>query len=155
MRGREFITASTRYYLDDQRNGRPWITRLPFPVHVVERIETDDDISRNRFVSRFAYHHGYFDGVEREFRGFGRVEQVDVEDYGTFLAGNSASPYVTTDRTLYQPPIKTVTWYHTGAAVDHRRILSHSLPNTSRPAFPIRPSSPSGWSPSRTSPRMI
>ena len=31
---------------------------------------------------RYAYHHGYFDGVEREFRGFGRVEQVDVEDFG-------------------------------------------------------------------------
>ena len=25
--------------------------------------------------TRYAYHHGYFDGVEREFRGFGLVEQ--------------------------------------------------------------------------------
>ena len=42
--------------------GRPWITRLPFPVHVVERVETYDRISGNRFVTRYAYHHGYFDG---------------------------------------------------------------------------------------------
>jgi len=64
---------STRFYLDDKRDGRPWITRLPFPVHVVERVETFDRISRNRFVTRYAYHHGYFDGEEREFRGFGMV----------------------------------------------------------------------------------
>ena len=27
------------------------------------------------------YHHGYFDGVEREFRGFGLVEQLDTEEH--------------------------------------------------------------------------
>jgi hypothetical protein len=53
---------STRYYLADKLAGKPWITRLPFPVHVVERVETYDHISRNRFVTRYAYHHGYFDG---------------------------------------------------------------------------------------------
>ena len=39
--------------------------KLPFPVHVVERVETFDAISQNRFVTRYAYHHGYFDGPER------------------------------------------------------------------------------------------
>src|SRR5215510_2199493 len=58
---------STKFYLEDKRDGKPWITRLPFPVHVVERVETYDHISRNRFVTRYAYHHGYFDGEEREF----------------------------------------------------------------------------------------
>ena len=52
-----------------------------FPVHVVERVETYDRISRNRFVTRYAYHHGYFDGDEREFRGFGMVEQWDTEEF--------------------------------------------------------------------------
>ena len=61
--------------------GRPWVTRLPFPVHVVERVETARPRSAgNRFVTRYAYHHGYFDGVEREFRGFGMVEQWDTEE---------------------------------------------------------------------------
>src|SRR5205823_2911908 len=27
---------STRFYLADQLAGKPWITRIPFPVHVVE-----------------------------------------------------------------------------------------------------------------------
>src|SRR5207302_4902897 len=31
--------ASTRYYLQDKMAGTPWITKLPFPVHVVERVE--------------------------------------------------------------------------------------------------------------------
>ncbi len=67
---------STKFYLADKQAGRPWLTRLPFPVHVVERVETYDHISRNRFVTRYAYHHGYFDGIEREFRGFGMVKQI-------------------------------------------------------------------------------
>ena len=49
-------------------------------MHVVERVETYDRVSGNRFVTRYAYHHGYFDGVEREFRGFGMVEQWDTEE---------------------------------------------------------------------------
>ena len=85
-RTRVEYTSSTRYYLEDQLSGRPWVTRLPFPVHVVERTETDDDISRSRFVTRFAYHHGYFDGDEREFRGFGMVEQFDTEEFAALDA---------------------------------------------------------------------
>jgi len=71
---------STKFYLADKVAGRPWITKLPFPVHVVERVETFDRISGNRFVTRYAYHHGFFDGAEREFRGFGMVEQWDTEE---------------------------------------------------------------------------
>ena len=51
------------------------MTRLPFPVQVVERVETNDRVNRNRFVTRYSYHHGFYDGFEREFRGFGMVEQ--------------------------------------------------------------------------------
>ena len=40
-----------------------------------------------------------------------------------FAAGNANSPYITDDQTLYQPPVKTVTWYHTGAFLDRQRIL--------------------------------
>ncbi len=115
---------STKFYLQDQQAGNPWITKLPFPVHCVERVTVRDKWRGTAFSSTYSYHHGYFDGVEREFRGFGRVEQVDVESFGTFAQGNADSPYITGDHTLYQPPIKTVTWYHTGAAFDRERILS-------------------------------
>ncbi len=116
---------STRFYLADKVAGKPWITRLPFPVHVVEKVTVTDTWRKTSFATTYRYHHGYFDGHEREFRGFGRVEQVDVESYGHFAAGNSDSPYITDDLTLYQPPVKTVTWYHTGVFLDRARILSH------------------------------
>src|SRR5262249_14843640 len=31
---------STKFYLADELAGKPWVTKLPFPVHVVERVET-------------------------------------------------------------------------------------------------------------------
>jgi len=116
---------STRFYLEDKAAGNPWITRLPFPVHCVEKVTVHDRWRNTTFSTTYSYHHGYFDGPEREFRGFGRVEQIDVEDYGTFAAGNTSSPYITDDQTLYQPPVKTVTWFHTGVFLDRERILSH------------------------------
>lgn len=115
---------STKFYLQDKQAGKPWITKLPFPVHCVEKVTVRDIWRQTEFASTYSYHHGYFDGIEREFRGFGRVEQRDVETYGKFMQGNAASPYITNDHDLYQPPIKTVTWYHTGAAFDRQRILS-------------------------------
>ena len=78
--------SSTEFYLADKAAGTPWVTRLPFPVHVVKRVETYDYVSRNRFVARYTYHHGFYDGLEREFRGFGRVDQLDTEDIASLTA---------------------------------------------------------------------
>ena len=47
-----------------------------------------------------------------------------MEDFGTFAAGNGSSPYISPDKTLYQPPVKTITWFHTGAFIDRHRILT-------------------------------
>lgn len=116
---------STKFYLQDKRDGKPWITKLPFPVHVVEKVIVTDKWRQTRFATTYSYHHGYFDGVEREFRGFGRVEQIDVETYSEFGAKNSGSSHIDDDHTFYQPPVKTVTWFHTGVALDRERILSH------------------------------
>lgn len=114
---------STKFCLQDKLSGKPWATTLPFPVHVVERITLRDRWRNTTFTSSFSYHHGYFDGVEREFRGFGRIEQVDTEDYGTFAALNAHSPYITADQGLHQPPVKTVSWHHTGAPPDDGHLL--------------------------------
>jgi len=105
---------STQFYLADKRNGRPWVTRLPFPVHVVERVVTYDRISGNQFVTRYAYHHGYFDGIEREFRGFGMVEQWDTEEFAALNPGGQAPAGTNVDASSHVPPVLTKTWFHTG-----------------------------------------
>jgi RHS repeat-associated protein len=106
---------STRFYLADKLAGTPWITRLPFPVQVVERMEAYDWIGRSRFVTRYAYHHGYFDGFEREFRGFGKVEQWDTEEH---RADTSFPDAENLDESSWTPPLRTCTWFHTGASTD-------------------------------------
>ena len=115
---------STKFYVQDKLAGKPWITKLPFPAHVVERVETYDHISRNRFVTHYAYHHGYFDGTEREFRGFGMVEQWDTEEFEVFrkssvgpIGGEGQNGSVLTsnlNKASHVPPVLTKTWFHTG-----------------------------------------
>ena len=120
---------STQFYLQDKRAGKPWLTKLPFPVHVVERVETFDHISRNHFVTCYAYHHGYFDGVEREFRGFAMVEQWDTEQFAEL--GNSDTfpfPFPLGDNVnaeSHVPPVHTKTWFHTGVYLDRQTISQH------------------------------
>jgi RHS repeat-associated protein len=113
---------STRFYLHDKLAGRPWLTKLPFPVHVVERVETYDYISRNRFVTRYAYHHGYFDGREREFRGFGMVEQFDTELFTVFSRSDAFPDVTNMEEASHVPPAYTRTWFHTGAYLAGERI---------------------------------
>ena len=118
---------STRHFLEDQANGTPWITKLPFPVQVVDKVEVIDHISKTKLVTRYKYHHGYFDGREREFRGFGRVDQFDTETFEDFtqsvlhLEGvtftNNAPAY-------HAPPVETRSWFHTGVYFDENSSQS-------------------------------
>ena len=115
---------STWFYLEDKKAGKPWITKLPFPVQCVTKTISKDKWRKTTFSNQYSYHHGYYDYGEREFRGFGRVDQVDAETFGEFAAGNIDSQYITDDKTLYQPPVMTKTWFHTGAFLNKEEILS-------------------------------
>ncbi|HEU4431884.1 MAG TPA: toxin TcdB middle/N-terminal domain-containing protein, partial [Pyrinomonadaceae bacterium] len=100
--------SSTKFYLQDQQRwATRWKTPLPFPVLVVDRLETIDSISGNKLTSEYSYHHGYWDGEEREFRGFGRVDQRDTEKIET---SNTSEPVA--------HPIETRTWFHQGPVED-------------------------------------
>lgn len=138
---------STYFYLRDKAAGRPWSTRLPFPVQVIERVEILDHVRRHRTVSTYAYRHGYFDGAEREFRGFGMVEQRDAESFEHFgEPGLFTSGYRAVDQELHKPPVLTRSWFHTGAFFDRGKIsralaeeywsqdpLAPQLPDTTLP----------------------
>ncbi|MBA2748696.1 MAG: toxin [Tatlockia sp.] len=113
---------STKFYLDDELEGKPWTTKLHFPVHVVERVEVYDRISSNRFVTRYAYHHGFYDGVEREFRGFGMVERWDSEEFSAFNKNRVLPPGNNWDESSHVPPTLTKTWFHTGAYFEDASI---------------------------------
>ncbi len=115
---------STKFYLADKQAGLPWVTKLPFPVHVVESIEARDHVSGQRLVSRYTYHHGYFDGVEREFRGFAMVEQQDTEAFADYVVGvQQFGGLQTLEPELYQPPVTTRTWFHTGAFLTYGSLI--------------------------------
>ncbi|RLL55049.1 toxin [Mariprofundus sp. EBB-1] len=113
--------SSTHFYLEDKRNGTPWVTKLPFPVQVVASVEKRDHITGLRFASEYSYHHGYYDHAEREFRGFGRVDQKDCESFEHFVRSEAAN---IVEEDLHQPPVITKTWFHTGAYLGRDRILN-------------------------------
>ncbi|QRM90339.1 hypothetical protein FG167_14205 [Lacinutrix sp. WUR7] len=99
---------STYFYLKDERAGKPWVTKLPFPVHIVHKTEVEDLITGHRFVTEYGYHHGYYDRTEREFRGFGFVEQWDDESF--------KNPDKLHKDVIYDKPrVCTKSWFHTGA----------------------------------------
>ena len=78
--------SSVAHYLRDKAEGRVWPSKLPMAFIVVNEIKTwavvdvDDESKSCPSVQRIAYHDGYYDGVEKKFRGFRRVESVDVGD---------------------------------------------------------------------------
>ena len=92
--------SSTTFALRDKAAGKPWLTRLPFPVQVVARIERHDLISGRTAYAHYAYRDGHFDGVDREFRGFAMVERREW-DAGADLPDS--------------PGTLTRTWYCPGA----------------------------------------
>ncbi|MEN8250422.1 MAG: SpvB/TcaC N-terminal domain-containing protein, partial [Bacteroidota bacterium] len=114
-------TPSTKFYIDDKLAGKPWVTKLHFPVHCISKTETKDAISGYRFVSSYKYHHGYYDHPEREFRGFGMVEQTDTEHFEHWAKVNSTN---IVDQELHQKPVITKTWFHTGAFLQKEKILN-------------------------------
>lgn len=109
-------TSSTKFYLADKQAGNSWITKLYFPVQVVETVTTIDQISGANFVQKFAYHDGFYDTVEREFRGFGYVESWDTQ---TYEEGQ------TIEKDLYVPPVYTRSWYHTGVFSNESAVSTY------------------------------
>jgi RHS repeat-associated protein len=91
---------STWFYLqDDERPETRWITPLPFPVQVVASVTVTDEFSQGTLTTEYSYHHGYWDGFEREFRGFGRVDHRDTLMF---------------DLPHFSPPTETRSWFHQG-----------------------------------------
>jgi RHS repeat-associated protein len=101
---------------DAARRATRWRTPLPIPVPVVTRVETIDEISGGKLTTAYRYRHGYWDGREREFRGFGCVEQTDTETFDAYHGHglHGGKPFAPVDRVSFSPPTLTRTWFHLG-----------------------------------------
>ena len=113
--------SSTFFYLADKRADKPWKTKLPFPVHCLTKVSSQDTVTRAYLTTEYAYHHGYYDHAEREYRGFGCVDQTDTETFDEFVKSGGST---IVNKPLHQAPILTRTWFHTGAFFGEDDILS-------------------------------
>lgn len=115
---------STAHYLRDRRNGVRWLTKLPFPVQCLSKVTYKDLIGRHELAREYRYHHGFYDGHEREFGGFACVEELDTETFEgvpaarTTPASTYSSGAVPPDLALKLATVRTVTWFHTGAFLE-------------------------------------
>lgn len=102
--------SSAQFWLDEKAKaaaeGRRMVCGMPFPMHLLARITQFDEITHNSLSQQVFYYHGFYDGAEREFRGFGRVDTLDTH---TDAQGSSQ------ERT---PPSLSCNWFHTGRADD-------------------------------------
>jgi len=105
--------SSTYYYLQDKITGKPWITKLCFPVQCVSKMVLSDTVAGTKYSTTYSYHHGYYDHAEKEYRGFARVERIDTDIFDTNAVAD-------------QVPVLTRTWYHTGAYFNAGNML-HQL----------------------------
>ena len=115
-------TPSIQFYLaDEKQRNRRWQTPLPFPVQTVSKVEVIDRISGGKLTTEYKYHYGYWDGAEREFRGFGMVEQCDTETFNDYeevgLHGDAMS-FIPVENRFFSHPTLTKTWFHQGAVGD-------------------------------------
>jgi RHS repeat-associated protein len=77
--------TSTDYLIEDKWNGEPWTSPLPHPVPVLSETVVSDSLQRlglpeQQVRTTFKYSNGYFDGREREFRGFALVRSTQHGD---------------------------------------------------------------------------
>lgn len=85
------------------------VSYLPFPVQVVSRQSQKDEITGGELTQSIHFSQAYYDGFEREMRGFGLVCQTDSE--ASQDQGDSG----------FTAPALVCTWFHTGLDVDMSR----------------------------------
>ena len=122
LRTQVAYATSTEYALRDRGAGRPWSTHLPVPVHLVATVTVTDEITGVSSATSYRYRDGYFDIGDREFRGFGYVEQIDADAARSFLAGPAGEWF---EQRTELPPTVIVTEYATGS--ERQRLPSRPI----------------------------
>ena len=69
--------SSVDYILDALGTPQEWTSVIPFPVPVVSAFTVSDGLG-HRYRTEVTYRNGYYDGAEKEFRGFEYAESKEV-----------------------------------------------------------------------------
>jgi RHS repeat-associated protein len=96
---------SGSHYLQSAKENEPWVNKIPHHFRVVNKKEIHDKISGNKLAVSYKYFDGSYNGNERIFTCFGRVDELDSE----LVTNNSLSA-----SREYQPVKCTKTWLHSG-----------------------------------------
>ena len=111
--------STVDYYLAAREAGESWERPLPVALPVVSRllttpsldldrhVELDGHSSNDQYITEYYYRDGYYDGFEKEFRGFAQAMRVELGDdrYGDLI--DSGRVHTPTTVTRYR--------FHTGA----------------------------------------
>ncbi|TNE45113.1 MAG: hypothetical protein EP343_27990 [Deltaproteobacteria bacterium] len=98
-------SSSVAQMIRDRQNQRPWKHRLPMPFSVVRQVKIWADGPNNVKLGyseqEVHYHDGFYDGIEKQFRGFREVLSVhkgdasveDKQERYTFRVGSQDVHY--------------------------------------------------------------
>ncbi|TPG61558.1 SpvB/TcaC N-terminal domain-containing protein [Ewingella americana] len=116
--------SSAQFWLDEKAQASPpKASYLPFPLHLLWKSRLLDEVTGNEITHETRYLHGVWDGKEREFRGFAKLEQID-------------SDTLSTDTSLETtPPSSVHSWFATGLA-DVDDLLAAEFWRSDTQAFP-------------------
>lgn len=102
--------SSAQEWLDEKQElraaGNPAHCQVPLAIHLASQQWQIDEITGNRLTQQMRYRQGYYDGHEREIRGYGLLLQTDS---GTQNAPPEAHEGA---------PLLTKSWFHTGRFAD-------------------------------------
>ncbi|QBY44085.1 SpvB/TcaC N-terminal domain-containing protein [Arsenophonus nasoniae] len=125
---RFYYRSSVQFWLDEKQQAiqqnKSYASHLPFPIQLLNKINQLDEITMSCFSQSVNYFHGMYDGIEREFRGFGRVDIVDSTEDAT---GN------TDQRSM---PSLLRQWFHIGNTNDEVSFSSEYWQGDKQ-AFPV------------------
>lgn len=112
-----------------RESGHPWRTFAPLPLQVVRQIRIANGVDLNgdgkedTAVAEFRYRDPFYDGIEREFRGFAFAQRTDYGDdflfeplTGLMKASTGWDPTRTPTGQRSGPTLVTRYRFHTGAA---------------------------------------
>jgi RHS repeat-associated protein len=118
-------SASVQELARDRDAGQPWTTPLPHPMLVVDQVDTFDRLSDVHEIDRYHYHDGFYDGVEKQFRGYRRVEKQEVGD-DSHESGLTSMTYDVGDQDAYRHGLLLSTTVQSGGAEGDARTLAQT-----------------------------